>query len=232
MKILLFDLDGTLVKAGGAGRRALDRAMSKLYGIPNACAKVDLRGRTDLDNFTLAYRNNRGKKPTRREISRIERMYLKFLPGEVKKSLRHGKYEPVPGVQKFLRILSRKKGVLLGLGTGNVEEGAWIKLAPLGLGKYFSFGGFGADSLERSVMLKKAFRRAQKLMGSRNHVPHEVFVIGDTHLDVRAGKKAGFKTAALTSGFGDSREIRATHPDFIAKDFRNTKTWFSWLRLR
>ncbi|MBI4056786.1 MAG: HAD family hydrolase [Elusimicrobia bacterium] len=232
MKILLFDLDGTLVHAGGAGKRALNKAMKHLYGVSDACDRVDLSGRTDLDNFTLAYQRNLHKKPSSREVTRIGSTYLKYLPGEVKRALRHKRYRPLPGIRRFLYLLSRKPGVLVGLGTGNIEKGAWVKLKPSGLNKYFSFGGFGADHRHRARMLKMAVARAKKLIKKKGTDPffyNDVFVIGDTHLDVLAGKKAGYKTIAITSGFGDIKQIIKARPNFVARDFRNRKVWFRWL---
>ena len=142
MRVLLFDVDGTLVRAGGAGRKALDRAVFRLYGKRGTCRELDLAGKTDLRNFSEAVSAATGRVAGRREIDRLHREYLRILPSQVSRAVREGRYRLCAGVAPLLRRLSREEGVLLGLGTGNVEEGARIKLEPSGFNKYFSFGGF------------------------------------------------------------------------------------------
>ncbi|MEK9145216.1 MAG: HAD family hydrolase [Elusimicrobiota bacterium] len=269
VKVLLFDVDGTLVRAGGAGRKALDRAVFRLYGKRGACRELDLAGKTDLRNFSEAVRAATGRVPGRREIDRVHREYLRDLPSEVSGAVREGRYRLCAGVAELLRRLSREEGVLLGLGTGNVEEGARIKLEPSGLNGYFSFGGFGSDSFHRASLLKTAVRRARKLLdGGRSHIlgggplPNgdrrrhslaeglghtssgypsvdgravragEVFVIGDTPRDVEAGRKAGFKTVGVGTGFSGWSELAASKPDHLAKDFRRISQWLDWLGLK
>ncbi|MCX5783349.1 MAG: HAD hydrolase-like protein, partial [Elusimicrobia bacterium] len=106
-----------------------------------------------------------------------------------------------------------------------------IKLAPSGLGKYFSFGGFGEDGYLRTDLLKKAVARAEKISGLKIK-PSQVYVIGDTEKDILAGKELGFHTAAVTCGFGAKESIFSAGPEFIAKDFRNLNMWLVWLGLK
>lgn len=230
MKILLFDVDGTLIRAGGAGRKALNRAAEKLYGKKNACSELSLAGRTDLYNFGQTYRVATGKKPTRVAVEKLHREYLKTLPYYVRAAIRDGIYHVPPGLKTLLKHLSRDKRVLLGLGTGNMEQGARIKLEPSGFNAYFLFGGYGSDSFHRPVLLKKAVMRARKLAHAR-FAPSDVYVIGDTPLDVAAGKKAGFKTVAVGTGFSTWPELVASKPDHLARDYRNIKTWLNWFEL-
>ena len=97
-----------------------------------------------MDNFTLVYGMlHKGKKPSKLELKKMEKAYVDQLPIEVKNLLRAKKYNLIPGIDKFLRALSKEKDIILALGTGNVEKGAYIKLEPSGLGKYFTFGGWG-----------------------------------------------------------------------------------------
>ena len=234
VKVLLFDVDGTLVRAGGAGRKALDRAVFRLYGKRGACRELDLAGKTDLRNFSEAVRAATGRVPGRREIDRVHREYLRDLPSEVSGAVREGRYRLCAGVAELLRRLSREEGVLLGLGTGNVEEGARIKLEPSGLNGYFSFGGFGSDSFHRAALLKKAVQRARKSLNGHGRAvrAEEVFIIGDTPLDVTAGREAGFRTVGVGTGFSGWSELAASKPDHLAKDFRRISQWLDWLGLR
>lgn len=230
MKVLLFDIDGTLIRAGGSGRKALNRAAYILYGRKKACSELSLAGRTDLHNFGEAYRAATGKDPTRQEIERLHREYLKHLPYYVRSSIRSGNYHIPPGLKTLLKHLSRDKNILLGLGTGNMEKGARIKLEPSGFNAYFLFGGYGSDSFHRPALLKKAVLRASKL-SRRSFGRDDVFVIGDTPLDVAAGRKAGFKTVAVGTGFAEWEDLVASRPDHLAKDFRDLKEWLSWFGL-
>ena len=230
MKILLFDVDGTLIRAGGAGRKALNRAAEKLYGQKNACSELSLAGRTDLYNFGQTYRVATGKKPTRAAVERLHQEYLKTLPYYVRAAIRNGSYHVPPGLKTLLKHLSRDKRVLLGLGTGNMEKGARIKLEPSGFNAYFLFGGYGSDSFHRPVLLKKAVVRARKLAHAR-FAPSDVYVIGDTPLDVAAGKKAGYKTVAVGTGFSTWPELVASKPDHLARNYKDIKIWLNWFEL-
>jgi len=230
MKVLLFDVDGTLIRAGGAGRKALNRAAEVLYGRKNACSELSLAGRTDLYNFSRAYRVATGRRPTRSAVERLHREYLKHLPRFVRAAIRSGNYRVPPGLKTLLKRLSRDERVLLGLGTGNMEQGARIKLEPSGFNAYFLFGGYGSDSFHRPSLLKKAVRRAEKL-ARRRLAPENVYVIGDTPLDVAAGRKAGFRTIGVGTGFAEWEDLRASRPDHLSRDFRNLRTWLSWFEL-
>jgi phosphoglycolate phosphatase len=230
MKVLLFDVDGTLIRAGGSGRKALNRAAYLLYGKKDACSELSLAGRTDLYNFGAAYRNATGRRPTRAAIDRLHREYLKHLPHYVRAALRDGVYRVPPGLRTLLKRLSRESGVLLGLGTGNMEKGARIKLEPSGFNAYFQFGGYGSDAFHRPALLKKAVARAKKRARAA-FGPDDVYVIGDTPLDVAAGRAAGFKTVAVGTGFAEWRDLRASQPDHLARDYRNLKTWLKWFEL-
>jgi len=230
VKVLLFDIDGTLVRAGGAGRKALDRAVFVLHGKKNVAAGLSIAGRTDLHIFTQALRAATGKRPPRAAVESLHREYLALLPRYVKAALRDGTYHIPPGLKPLLRRLSRDKRVLLGLGTGNMEKGARIKLEPSGFNAYFLFGGYGSDSFHRPVLLKKAVRRAERLAG-RGFRPDDVFVIGDTPLDVAAGRKAGYKTVAVGTGFAAWEDLVASKPDRLARDFKDLRKWLSWFGL-
>ena len=230
MKIILFDIDGTLVKAGVAGRRALDYAVERMTGHKNACAEVQLQGATDKNNFENAFRAGAGRKPNARELAELTRRYVARLPAEVKASVKAKTYFKVKGVGKLLTRLSARKDVFIGLGTGNLKEGAFIKLEPSGLMKHFAFGGYGCDSHHRSEVLKKAVRRASRLL-RKPVLEGQVYVIGDTHRDVEAAKEAGYHSAVVLDGFGDSALIMRSGPELLEKDFADIKPWLLWLGL-
>jgi len=187
-----------------------------------------LNGRMDWDNFRIAFTNATGRKPGPKEILEVEEAYLEFLPGEVHRAVKLGIYNQIAGVAELVKVLSRKKDVLLGLGTGNVEEGAKIKLEPSGLLNYFRFGGYGKDGGSRAQMLKTAVRRAEALVKKKIR-PMHVCAIGDTPRDVQAGRRAGYRTGAVLDGFGDEDAVRRARPDFLAKDFQEIRRWLEWI---
>jgi hypothetical protein len=133
-------------------------------------------------------------------------------------------------VEQFLVKLSALPGVMVGLGTGNLKDGAFIKLEPSGLMKHFAFGGYGCDSHHRSEVLEKAVERAAKIAKTAIR-PGEVFVIGDTHRDVEAAKEAGYHSGVVMDGFGDPRALMRSNPELMAKDFSDLRPWLIWLGL-
>lgn len=231
MKIILFDIDGTLIKAGGAGLRGLNMAIKDMCGVDDICSKFQLQGSTDKENFRTAFIRASGRKPTVRQVREMERRYVSYLPKEVERSVKSGNYFKVKGVEKLLKALFKRKDVLVGLGTGNLKAGAFIKLKPSGLIKYFAFGGYGCDSHIRSRMLMRAVERAGRLL-KKKVAPGDVYVIGDTHKDIEAAKEACYHSAGVTCGFGEAEALKRSGPELLAKDFSRQAPWLIWLGLR
>ncbi|MBP5617309.1 MAG: HAD family hydrolase [Elusimicrobiaceae bacterium] len=231
-KLVLFDLDGTLVTTGGAGCRALTKGAEKLYGKKPVFDFALISGRTDLDNFSIIYGLlHKGKKPSAAEVKKMEKAYVDQLPTEVRALVRAKKYNIIAGVDKFLKELAKEKDVVLGLGTGNVEKGAFIKLEPSGLGKYFTVGGYGTDGHTREEMLKAAVKRAEKKFRTK-FSPDQVFVIGDTHRDICAAKNCGFHSAVITTGLGDPKKIQRAAAELEVPNFKDTTILRVWLGLK
>lgn len=227
LKVILFDIDGTLIKAGGAGTRALNAAIAEMGGPVDICKYFELQGMTDRVNFENAFFYAFKRKPNENEFKKLSRLYIKNLPREVERSIKDGKYTKIKGIDRFLKSLSSIDNVAVGLATGNLKEGAFIKLKPSGLSHYFIFGGFG-DDRKREDMLLKAVNNASSMLGV-DIKPNQVYVIGDTDKDIVAAKSCGFHSACVLDGFGDYASIIRSGPEFIEKDFSNVKVWLVWL---
>ena len=215
MKLLLFDVDLTLVSTGGASLRALDRAFEEILGIPGAIEGVRPHGKTDpaIVREVCSKRKLADVGDLAAFTVRVLGSYFEFLKDEVVHS---DKYRVLPGVRDILDEAGRREDVMLGLATGNVESGARIKLERGGLNGYFSFGGFGSDSEDRTEVVAAAARRASALGASAT--PNRTFVIGDTPRDVLAGKAAGFRTIAVGTGNYSIEALRVTGADLVIED--------------
>ena len=173
MKLLLFDIDGTLLATNGAGTRAGSRAFEKMHGIKNSMDKVDAAGKTDPIIIKELYRNELERAHTQDEAEELWGYYVTYLREEIKS----GELTVMPGVRELLKILSKRSNLALGLATGNIEEGTYIKLARASLEAYFSFGGYGSDFEIREELVRRAIERAHSHM---NHAGgfEETYVIG------------------------------------------------------
>ena len=223
MKLLLFDIDQTLVNTGGAGLRALDRALHKLFDIDHAMEGISPHGKTDpaIVREILRVRLE-NPSPSRREIETILESYLYFLKDEIRLS---PAYRVLPGIQSLLDHLVVQGDALLGLATGNIEMGGRVKLERGGLNRYFDFGGFGSDSEDRTELVRKGAVRAADKSG-RSFQPQDVFVIGDTPLDIAAGKNAGFKTAGVATGSYSVEQLLAAGATFAVVDLEKERDYF------
>lgn len=212
------------MNTGKAGRRALDRALHRVYDAKEGSRGVILSGRTDLVNFHDSVRRVTGRRPRTGEVQRLMREYLRCLPAEVRRSVKARTYKVAPGVEHLLEALNSRPDVRLGLGTGNMERGARIKLGPSGLNRFFRFGGFGSDAQDRARVLRLGARRSGVRFRGR-----DVVVIGDTPLDVQAGRKAGFRTVAVATGWDSPDDLRRAKPDRLMKDFKDLRSFLRWL---
>jgi len=182
LKLLLFDIDGTLMLSGGAGRRAIDRAFFEIHGIRDAFGKIVPDGNTDPSIFREIFANHdlrvADDSSAFREI--VER-YVNHLPAEIRDS---GQAHLMPGAAALLNHLSMSDDVALGLLTGNFEATARIKLERFGLNEFFPFGAFGSDDGVRSRLVPVAVERAETHLGRKVSLGPHVVVIGDTPQDV------------------------------------------------
>ncbi len=211
--ILLFDIDGTLILSGGAGTRAFNRVFEEFYGIPHAMDGYAPQGKTDTLIAKELYEQWLGQRPTEAEIQRILRRYVEFLREEVPRS---SGYRVLPGVTKVLEKLSQAPDVLLGLATGNIEEGAKAKLSRANLFHFFEFGVYG-DHVDRSVILKQARDLGRQLARERGIPTDRVIAVGDTVRDIWAARAAHVEVVIVTTGPEPPDLLAAEHPDLLIR---------------
>ncbi len=199
--ILLFDIDGTLLTTGHAGRRAMERAFAR-YGDAEAC-KFRFDGMTDKQIARQALAKL-GLEPTDAAIDESIAFYLEYLLEEVER-VDVANYRLHEGIREALRA-ARERGHGIGLGTGNVVEGARIKLARVGVYDEFAFGGFGSDAEDRTELLRHGAERGAKHMGVRL-AECRVVVIGDTPKDVAAAHGIGAECIGVGTGTYTPEEL-------------------------
>ena len=208
--ILLFDIDGTLVSTGGAGAVAWRRAFEELHGIPADIGKFTDAGMTDPDVGAKTFEAVLGSKPTPLELAQVVQRRLEHLPEAVAES---EKYRVLPGVPERLRQLSRD-GHLLGLITGNGDGAAFIKLSRGDLMRWFSFGAYATAGVKRADIVRRAVERGEATLG--DDVPNsEIFVIGDTPLDIEAAHAAECTAIAVATGHFDADALREAGADHV-----------------
>jgi len=208
MRFVLFDIDGTLLR-GGAGGRALRSALLQIYALPAGSDGVRYAGKTDpqIVREILSY-HGQEESFTDEKVSSLFSLYLSYLREELTAG---GDFQVLPGAHELVRTLNRKDEFLVGLATGNIEEGARLKLERGGLESFFSFGGFGSDAEDRTDLIRIAIERGRQKNGHSN--PEKSFIVGDTPRDIVHGKEAGAGTLAVASGNYSLDDLKSYKPD-------------------
>ena len=217
--LVLFDVDGTLVNSGGAGRRALERAFLSVFGLEDLSApasRVRFDGKTDPTIIAdIAAAAGVAGPEIERRYPTLQKAYLDALREEL--ALPDARRRVLPGVRPLLELLSARPGVFLGLVTGNIEDGARAKLDAFGLNRYFPDGGFSSDHPERAEIARIAHERLSRRAGIR-FPSDRVIVVGDTELDVACARANGFVAIAVESGWVSRERLVAAAPDALFPD--------------
>jgi phosphoglycolate phosphatase-like HAD superfamily hydrolase len=216
IKLILFDIDGTLVLTGGAGGRAMARAASDVFGV-NDVGSISMAGRTD--SWIVAQIAARCGSTNGELLQRFHDVYIAHLTREI---VQPGPRKGVlPGVRPLLDTLASRDDVYLALLTGNFQRGAEIKLEYFDLWRYFACGAFGDAVPERNLLLQKAIDRVVECGGPRVR-PSEVLVIGDTPLDVAVAVAGGARSLGVATGPYDVATLRASGADGVAGDLSDS----------
>jgi phosphoglycolate phosphatase len=216
VKLVLFDVDGTLLTASGAGRRALERALREVYGTAGPIDAYDFRGGTDpqivRDLLGLA---GFSEPDIAASEGAVYRRYETILEDEIGDGRGVSVY---PGIRPLLETLVGRDDVVVGLLTGNIEAGARIKLRPTGLWPHFRLGAYGSDHADRTRLPLVAAQRAEQLTG-RAFVGDDTVIIGDTPRDIRCARAFGARAIAVATGWHTVEDLRAHQPDHVFIDF-------------
>lgn len=223
-KLLLWDIDGTILHTGKAGETALGHAMENLHGISRGLQGLEIAGRTDkwIVEQLLA---REGLPHGEKEIARFLDVYVERLAEELPR--RQGGLHP--GVLGILEEAHRRPDLVQGLLTGNIEKGARLKLSRYGVNHFFEFGAFADDSPVRNELGPHASRRARDRHGEE-FSPERIYIIGDTPHDVACARAIGAKAIAVATGSFSVEQLRACGADAVFTDLGHPEKFFELLR--
>jgi phosphoglycolate phosphatase-like HAD superfamily hydrolase len=212
-RLLLFDIDGTLIHSGGAGVHALKLTLVERFGIHDDLSDIEIAGMTD-SGIVVSILNKHNIPPTHENVTTFLDSYVHFLSLELPRT----KGKLLPGVLELLQKLKSRKGLVLALLTGNVSRGAQLKLEHYGVWHFFEFGAFADDHQDRNQLGPFARARAKEKHG-REFSAAEIDVIGDTPRDIACGKALGARTIAVATGTWSRDKLAKHQPDFLIDDF-------------
>jgi phosphoglycolate phosphatase-like HAD superfamily hydrolase len=223
MLIVLFDIDGTLIGSGGAGKLALERALVDVFGSLKPIEGVPYSGRTDRAIVTDLFAHFEVEDNETNHL-RIRAAYLDHLPAALKEQ----QGQILPGIPVLLERLAVRESTGIGLLTGNVREGARLKLSHFGLDHHFAFGGYGDHHTSRNDVARIALDEAIRHL-ELGDAEIEVCVVGDTPDDVSCARSIGARVVAVASGIHDAEELAASGPDILLTDLSDaTSLWEMW----
>ena len=215
IRLVLFDIDGTLILTGGAGMKAFTEAFAEAFDLPNATESMEFAGRTDRGLAYEVFRANQIE-PTQANFERFTEVYTQQLA----KHLPADNTQPLPGVVELLdAIEARATPPMLGLLTGNLPLGAELKLTHYHLWHRFEFGAFGDTTEDRNEIAQSAFENAQGQFP--NLSPSEILIIGDTPADIHCAQSIGARVLAVATGSYTEAQLAEHHPTFLAPDLTN-----------
>lgn len=214
MKILLWDIDGTLIRSGRAGHRAMNAAALAVFGLQEAFANFDFGGRTDPWVLDLLCQQYRLDAPP----SRIDDFYAVYVE-HLRRELHNPLAQACPGIREVLAVFHTAPEVTQGLLTGNIVAGARVKLDHFDLWHYFPFGAFADDAGERNRLGPIALERARRHLRLDTLQPSDLIIIGDTPHDIACARAAGAHAVATATGGFTFEELAGHQPDLLVNDF-------------
>ena len=214
-RLLLFDIDGTLIHSAGAGVESLRHTLVQRFNIKDDLKDIEIAGMTD-SGIVMNILNKHRIPTTNENIASFLDTYVHFLSLELPR--RAG--QVLPGVVELLEKLKSRPHLILALLTGNVSRGAQLKLEHYGVWHFFEFGAFADDHHDRNQLGTFARARAREKHGIEFQAD-KIDVIGDTPRDIACGKAFGARTVAIATGSSPKEELASHNPDFLFDDLSN-----------
>lgn len=215
MILVVVDVDGTLVDAEGAARRAMNQTLKDLFGVTAALEQVPRAGLTDRQILLTAYQQHHLPMPP--DWPSLIAHYLDVLAEELERRPGHA----IVGAKAFLGRMALRNDVALALGTGNFRQGAYLKLGAHGMAGFFPVGGFGDDGEARADLIKAAVTRAREYY--HEEFTDRVLVVGDTPLDVQGAHAAGYPCLSVATGKYGIEELQGAGGEGVVADLSHAE---------
>jgi phosphoglycolate phosphatase len=214
-RLVLFDIDGTLLSAGRAARESVLAALADVYGWKESNGHShDFSGKTDPQIVRELVEEDVGRTRCEELLENALERYLE----EFSRRLSPEAVVPKPGAVELVRRLASLPGVTLGLLTGNLERGARMKLEPPGMNPHFPFGAFGSDSEDRYRLPAIALERAREHCG-RRFEGKRIVIVGDSVHDVLCGRPLSVRSVAVATGPTPAARLAELRPDALLESF-------------
>ncbi len=224
MKIIIFDIDGTLLLAGGIGRIAFNRIFQEMFQIDNVWGNYDPHGKTDCLIIHDLAQSALGRKLEDSEKTEVTKRYIQYF-NDMFEQVVH--FKLLLGVEKLLSMLSQEK-YHLGIATGNYKETAIRKLKRGKIDHFFSFGGYGSDSHDRLQMTEKALERGLQSFGKPIEKKN-IFLVGDAQADMACAKALGLHAIGVATGSLSVEQLKMLNPDFLLPNLENAEQFLAYV---
>lgn len=222
-RLVLFDIDGTLLRTDGVGTVCIVQALEEVFKVSIDTEGYQTSGKTDTQIcLELMRQAGRSDDEVLNSLDAMRSLYVPLLAKEIAEA----GIEVFPGVRELLDRLSGCENILVGLLTGNIERGARMKVEATGLGDYFSFGAYGDTAVERKELPQRAVNKAFVETG-RTYGGKEIVILGDTPNDVECGRSLGVTSIAVATGSYTREELSKHDPDHLFEDFGDTEAVLS-----
>lgn len=216
-KLILFDIDKTLITNATGHKAAFSKAVKEVYGIDTTVEIINYNGMTDPMIIIGVLKKVGLKEP---EIMLKIKDCMKAMADHFEKLKDNDQMEILDGVPELLKELD-KRIFLIGLVTGNLEPIAWGKMKRFKINQYFKLGGFASDNSNRTELVKIAIKRAEENYNFK--FDNNVFLFGDTPQDVNAGNEAGIITVGVATGIYSMEELKEAGASFAIDNLKNIK---------
>lgn len=225
-RLILFDIDGTLLITGGAAKKAFVRAVQDTYGVVGRLETFPFDGKTDPQIIRIVLKEaGVAESVIEAKLRDCLNLYVKYNEEELPRATKAVLY---PGVRDVLELLSKDERITLGVLTGNVEQGAKQKLAMFDLARYFVFGVYASDSADREELARLALQRAAEVTGHRFE-PQETYIIGDTEFDISCARAIGARAVAVATGNSGVERLGSFGPDLLFRDYSHPGRFYEAL---